>query len=228
MKKQYWSAIFFIVLFVHLVAVQLQHSLLQMVSKPLLIPLLVTFFQSKVVATSTIKNWVLAALFFSWVGDVLLMFVPKNEIFFLLGLSAFLLAHICYIIFFHKIKLLEKITGRAWLLLPVVVYYGLLIYLLSPHLLEMKLPVQIYGLVISFMFMLALHMLFIVNKKAGVLMMVGALLFVLSDSILAINKFYHPFKIAGVLIMLTYGLAQYFIVKGALAYLSTIKQCKAA
>jgi uncharacterized membrane protein YhhN len=43
---------------------------------------------------------------------------------------------------------------------------------------------------------------------------IGALLFALSDSILAINKFHTSIHFAGVLIMLTYGLAQLFLVKG--------------
>ena len=50
-------------------------------------------------------------------------------------------------------------------------------------------------------------------------MMAGALLFVISDSVLAINKFYHPFEIAGIIIMLTYGLAQFFIAEGAIQYI---------
>lgn len=50
-------------------------------------------------------------------------------------------------------------------------------------------------------------------------MLAGAALFVLSDSVLAINKFYQSFELAGLLIMLTYGAAQYFIVKGAIEYL---------
>jgi uncharacterized membrane protein YhhN len=50
-------------------------------------------------------------------------------------------------------------------------------------------------------------------------MMTGALLFVVSDSTLAINKFYQSFEIAGVVIMLTYGLAQLFIVEGANRYI---------
>jgi uncharacterized membrane protein YhhN len=62
-------------------------------------------------------------------------------------------------------------------------------------------------------------LLFIKNKEAGKWMMVGALLFVISDSVLAINKFYLPFDGAGVIIMLTYGLAQLFIVKGAASYM---------
>jgi hypothetical protein len=46
----------------------------------------------------------------------------------------------------------------------------------------------------------------------------------MSDSILAINKFYQPFEAAGVLIMLTYGLAQFFIVQGAIKYIRGQKE----
>ncbi len=64
-----------------------------------------------------------------------------------------------------------------------------------------------------------MHMLFIKNKLAGKLMMIGAVFFLLSDSLLAINKFYRPFELAGILVMLTYGLAQLFITEGAIRYI---------
>jgi uncharacterized membrane protein YhhN len=83
----------------------------------------------------------------------------------------------------------------------------------------MKLPVRVYGVVISFMLMLAMHMLFINEKKPGRWMFTGALLFVISDSVLAVNKFYQPFALAPVLIMITYGLAQLFITQGAIEYI---------
>ena len=51
-------------------------------------------------------------------------------------------------------------------------------------------------------------------------MMAGAFLFVVSDSLLAINKFYQSFEMAGIIIMLTYGLAQLFIVHGAVKYIN--------
>ena len=160
------------------------------------------------------------ALLFSWTGDLLLMFQGNDPLFFLLGLSSFLTAHIFYIIFFHRVRIEEEVKGNLWLVLLVAVYYIALIALLSPYLKDMKLPVRVYGVVISFMLMLALHMRFIKNKIAGIWMMSGALLFILSDSTLAINKFYRPFEFAGVIIMLTYGLAQFFIVEGANGYIS--------
>ncbi len=83
----------------------------------------------------------------------------------------------------------------------------------------MKIPVTVYGLVISTMLLFALHVASIKNREAAKWLLTGAILFVISDSVLAINKFYYPFEYSGVLIMLTYGMAQWFIVKGAILYL---------
>lgn len=182
---------------------------------------LVLYFLSQVNGiSSSLKKWIVAALSFSWLGDVLLMFQPKDQVFFLLGLSAFLVAHIFYIIFFHQVRVKEKLHSNGWSLLIVAAYYFILMNLLSPYLGEFKLPVRVYGVAISFMLMLAIHMLFIKNRIAGIMMLGGAILFVVSDSILAINKFYQPFQLAGVLIMFSYGAAQFFIVEGAIRYIS--------
>ena len=88
------------------------------------------------------------------------MFQDNSPDFFLFGLAAFLLAHIFYIIFFHQVRTREGIKGNPFLLIPVTVYYAGLIIWLSPYLGDMKLPVMVYGLVISFMLMLAMHMSF--------------------------------------------------------------------
>ncbi|MEP6700423.1 MAG: lysoplasmalogenase [Bacteroidota bacterium] len=223
MKKQTWLIIFFAVLAADITGIQLNNGLLQYISKPLIIPVILGYFLSQTNnIASKLKKWIVLALFFSWVGDVLLMAQSGREVFFLFGLCSFLLAHIFYIVFFHYVRVREKVKGNPWLLLIVVIYYAGLIYLLSPFLGDMKLPVRIYGVVISVMFILAMHMLFIKNKLAGQWMMAGALLFVISDSVLAINKFYQPFKAANVIIMLTYGLAQLFIVKGAVRYINSV------
>lgn len=219
MKKQGLVILFFGLLAINIAGVETGNQLLQYLSKPLLMPLLILFFMiNTAVGSGALKKWILLALFFSWAGDVLLLFQDKIPDFFLFGLTAFLLAHVFYIVFFHSIRVREGIKGKIMLLLPVAVYYiGLMIWL-SPHLGDMTMPVRIYGLIISFMFMLALHMLFIRNKQTAQLMVAGALLFVVSDSILAINKFYMPFRFSGAVIMITYGLAQYFLVKGAARY----------
>jgi uncharacterized membrane protein YhhN len=149
------------------------------------------------------------------------MLQDDNPNFFLFGLSSFLIAHIFYILFFHFVRIKENIKGKWYLLLIVAVYYAIIISILSPYLGNMKLPVRIYAVVISFMFMLAMHMLFIKNTMAGLWMMTGALLFIISDSLLAINKFYFPFQMAGIFVMTTYGLAQLFITEGAVRYINS-------
>ena len=220
MKKSYWIITYSVVLAVHLAGIYLNNETLQVFSKPLLVILLIIYFLLQTrIWNDALKKWILAALFFSWVGDVLLMFQGEDQLFFLLGLSSFLIAHIFYIVFFHNIRLRENIKSSWLLLFIVVVYYAVLITMLSPYLGAMKLPVRVYGIFISFMFLLAMHMLFIKNKPAGLLMMIGALFFVVSDSILAINKFYQSFESAGITIMLTYGLAQLFITEGAIRYI---------
>ena len=217
---------FAVALITDLIGIYLKNDILVYVAKPLIVITLIFYFLS---ATWKFENGLMKiiamALTFSWLGDVVLMFDSFNKNVFLIGLLAFLFAHLVYIRFFSLVRMEEKIKLKPGLILLVVVYYSGLIYLLFNDLHDMKIPVLVYGIVISIMFLLALHMLFIKNKEAGRLMMLGALLFIFSDSILAINKFYEPFEYAGIAIMLTYGIAQLLITLGAVRYItSTSKQ----
>jgi len=191
--------------------------------KALLIPLLLIFFLvSAKGISSPLKKWIGGALLFSWIGDVLLMFVSKNEIFFLLGLGSFLTAHIFYIFSFQKITRTEKLRRNIFLDIITAVYTLSLLFFLKPYLGEMKIPVYAYGCILGTMLGGALRLSALKNRPAGFSIVFGASLFVISDSMLALNKFYQPFEAAGILIMLTYGLAQLFIVKGAIRYLNSV------
>ena len=222
MNKNYWILVYLIVLAIDLFAVSSGNEVLRYFSKPLLMPLLVACFTFSTPSfVSGLKKWVVLALVFSWAGDVLLMFDTLNNNFFIFGLIAFLIAHIFYIIFFEGILRSENLKKNYWLFLPVLIYYGALIYVLSPHLGDMKLPVRIYGVVISYMLIQALQIARIKNRSASSFMIVGAVLFIASDSILAINRFYRPFEFAGIAIMATYGIAQLLITLGAVRYISS-------
>jgi uncharacterized membrane protein YhhN len=220
--KKVWIIFFLFVLLVNLLAIYLDNETLRFISKSLLVPVLIVYFFIQTGrADSVLKTWVVLAQVFSWFGDLLLLFEGRKPVFFLLGLSSFFVAQVFYIIFFHNIRMKEYIRGNALLLLLVIVYYFILISIISPFLGNLKLPVRIYGVVLSFMLMLAMHTLFSSNKRAGWWMTAGAILFVASDSMLAINKFYSTFNYAAILIMLTYGLAQLFIVEGAEKYINS-------
>jgi uncharacterized membrane protein YhhN len=220
MNKTWWIVLFVIVLSADIAGLLLSDKTVQYISKPFIVVSLIGYFITVTsINQGTVKRWILFALSLSWLGDMLLMFQENDEIFFLSGLSAFLAAHICYIIYFFKVGKREKLQ-RNLIILAIAIVYGVsILKFLSPYLGEMKWPVRVYGVVITIMFSMAMHMIFIKNKQAGYLLATGALLFVISDSILALNKFYRSFELAGVVIMLTYGLAQFLITAGAIQYI---------
>jgi uncharacterized membrane protein YhhN len=165
----------------------------------------------------TNKFILLAALIFSWLGDILLLFVFKDAIYFILGLVAFLTAHIFYIVLF--IKEIKKVNGKVEFkkgLILIAIYLSILLLILIPHLGGLVIPVIIYAVVISTM----LYMACLLNshwpKPASIYLLTGAVSFILSDSILAFNKFYHPVPMSGFLIMLTYLFAQWALVRSCI------------
>jgi uncharacterized membrane protein YhhN len=224
-KKRFWITLFLVTLLIDIAAVYLRNEILSSVAKPLLMPLLVFYF---ILNTnnfiSPLKKWIVLALVFSWAGDVLLMFESMNPDFFMSGLAAFLIAHFFYILFYESIIRSENIKKNYWWFIPVLIYYVSIIYILSPHLGDMKLPVRIYGIVISYMLIQALQTAMITNQNAAGLMIAGSVLFIASDSLLAINKFHGSFEDAGIAIMLTYGIAQLLITLGAVRYITSISK----
>lgn len=220
MRKTYPIILFFLFLTTELLLIWTGYDQYRYFTKPLLVPLLILYFVTNLGGEkSPLKKWIIMALLFSWIGDVLLMFEQRDPIFFILGLASFLVAHIFYIIFFSTIKILNGIKTCYLILVLAIAYYISMMMLLRPSGLdELGWPVRIYGAVILFMLFYAMHMIYI-GKVAGNNMIAGAVLFVVSDSLLAINKFYYSLSYAGVVIMLTYALAQFFIVRGAINYI---------
>jgi uncharacterized membrane protein YhhN len=181
----------------------------------LLLPLIVAAF----ISTNFQNKSLLAfALVFSWIGDTLLLFVFKDAIYFVLGLVAFLIAHIFYIILFAKElkKANGKIELRKPVLLLITIYLIALLMILIPHLGSLTIPVIIYAIVISSMLYMACLLSFYWPRPASTYLFTGAISFILSDSILAFNKFYQPVPMSGFLIMATYLYAQYALVKSCL------------
>lgn len=195
-------------------------NLLRYTTKPLLMPVLIGIFMLSVDKNFKLKNTFVIALLFSCLGDVALMFVPQNENFFLLGLAAFLITHILYIIAFVKIGNKAGFVKRTPLALtPLIIYFVALIAWLYPHLIsDLKIPVVVYALTIALMVVFALNNYRSIPDKAFWNHLMGATLFVLSDSLIAINAFIQPIAFAGVFIMILYVAGQYLITKGFVVF----------
>jgi len=136
---------------------------------------------------------VLLGLFFSWGGDMALMF-QENRKAFTAGLGLFLAAHIVYAIIFMFLGCFS-----AWeiISIPLLLVAGVGFYrLLQPNLGRMKWPVIGYISIISVMVSRALSTLAspVFNPGQALMIVVGAFLFYFSDVILAANRFWRPWK----------------------------------
>lgn len=214
-EKQF-ALIFSLILVLELICNQFESlSQWHYLTKPLIVISLIVFFflQSKTLQKS-IRKFMVLALLFSLAGDILLMFDDQNPMFFMFGLIAFLIAHIMYIIVYMK----HRNTSRQPFLfiMMLLVYAAGLFYLLKDGLGVMLIPVVVYMIVILTMATTAYLRKGNVPIQNYNLVFLGAVLFLVSDSLLSLNMFYKTIPFANILIMLTYGLAQFFIVLGIL------------
>lgn len=194
-----------------------------------LMPLLALFYYQTIVKPiSAFHKKMFLAIFFSWLGDVFLIFAtPQNPNFFLAGLVSFLIAHVMYVVTFLQVG--EKneevsFTPKLLLVLPLIVYMGVLLSLLVPSFLNneeakpLLVPVLIYSTVIFTMVIMAINRLGRVNRESFMWTLGGALLFMVSDSFIALSTFKKDMTIpyASVWIMILYITGQFLIAKGIL------------
>ena len=151
------------------------------------------------------RRLIVAGLCFSLVGDVLLM-LPSDQ--FVPGLLSFLIAHLFYIAAFRS-RIKGSTSART--ALGCVAYGSFMLWLLFPRLGDMKLPVSIYLLVILAMAWQALNRWAITQSRGAMFAAAGAILFVASDSMIALHRFFSPFRLAELLILVTYFTAQWLI-----------------
>jgi len=185
------------------------------ITKPAIIGMLLVFFlKHSEVLDKNIKNWTIAALIFSWAGDILLIFEEWHPELFMFGLISFLIAHIFYMLIFLKHRNTNK--NPLGFIILLLVYASGLFYFLKNGLDEMLIPVIVYMLVILSMATAAFLRQGNTSKRSYILVFLGAICFMISDSLLALNKFYNSFDYAHISIMFSYALAQYLIILGIL------------
>jgi len=148
---------------------------------------------------------IVTGLGFSLVGDVMLM-LPGDR--FVPGLAAFLLAHLAYLVGFAS----GVALGTApVLLLPLLATGIALLLLLWPSLGNYRGPVLLYTAAIVLMVWQAWARSRALPGRGAMLAAAGAALFMLSDSILAMDRFRRPWPGAQVAIMTSYVAAQAMI-----------------
>lgn len=150
-------------------------------------------------------RWILIGLTFSMLGDIFLMLKQQR---FIAGLVSFLIAHILYIIgFYNQLTTTPQILHLLYFALPALAMFAFL----YPGLGKLKLPVLIYIGAILLMAFFSLEVYLATPTGFTLAAFFGALVFMVSDATLAINKFRLPFKAAQLVILSTYYIAQWLI-----------------
>jgi uncharacterized membrane protein YhhN len=153
----------------------------------------------------------------SLTGDVLLLWIDR---FFIFGLVAFLLAHVAYLVGLN----MPFSTVSAWgFILAIIIGLGgarVLRQIISALTLKgqkrMRVPVFVYGIVITLMLLSAMLKLTDPQWGAGasLLLAVGAFLFFISDIVLAWNKFVSPIQNGRMINIFLYHVGQILIAAG--------------
>lgn len=227
MKSKLFPILFLIVFVVELFSIYTDNNSLRMISKPLIIPVLAVWLIVSTQLKGRFHKNIFIGLIMAWFGDILLMFDSQSEMYFIFGLIAFLFCHIFYIRAFlldHKSNPNQKNPYFFISLGVFSVICGTLFFYLQPKLGGMQFPVLIYAIVISIMAIMAVNRYRKVNFYSFKLILFGAVLYLISDSTLACNKFGSALPYAGLIIMSTYMLAQWLIVYGTITRELIVKQ----
>ena len=211
----------------HLISIQSDIADLNLYTKPLLMVFLLLYFLVNSSKTSHPAYLVIVgALVFSWIGDMFLMFQSKNASFFIFGLGAFLVSHVFYIVGYRKSrntaseKQLSKPRLARYTFFLALICLSLII-VLQPHLGDLLIPVVIYAATITYMAITSIHRFGKTSTSSFWMVTIGALLFMFSDSTIALDKFVDPISNARLIIMTTYIAGQYFIVQGLVKHVRT-------
>lgn len=152
------------------------------------------------------RSLIIAGLLASLAGDIFLML--RGERFFAPGLLCFLAAHLLYITAYRS---RGDFGFTWWLLLLYAAYCALLVYRLWPSVGSLRIPIIVYAAVLMVMGWQAAEMWLIRRDWSALAAMAGGVLFLLSDSTLALDKFRTPIAQNSVIVMSTYWAAQLLI-----------------
>lgn len=182
---------------------------------PLLMPFVLGWtLLTRPVPTRRILVPLLIAQVFSFFGDLLLaaegQFVP--------GVAMFLLAQVAYIVTFLGWRGPHLIRLKPWTVLPYAAYLAAMLIVVVPRAGELALPIVVYGTTLCAMAAVAMDATARIEPRSARALLIGTILFVISDSMIALTKFEVVAQgaIAATILIGTYCAAQILIALGVL------------
>jgi uncharacterized membrane protein YhhN len=175
---------------------------------PIYLLVFFAFYQKKVEGSA----FLLGGIVFCSIGDVWLDLDAQK--YFLFGLGSFFVGHVLYATAFYKNW--EYRAAKVWGAPAIFAFAAVMVFWIKQNLTSVTepffLPVVLYVLIISLMSIFALFH----KSQDYKYIFCGALVFMLSDSLIAVDKFIYPLPnpMGAFAIMATYYIAQYLIVWG--------------
>jgi uncharacterized membrane protein YhhN len=208
--------VFWIILFIHCLFHYL-HLPFVGISKLLLIPSLLVylFTRKKEEALAGINFYYLVAIVFAFIGDMLLVII--NDLLFLPGVISYIVNLFFLSIFFLQLyKIHFHHLLRPLLVVLILAVIGYFVFgFLGDKLRQFQLPVLVY------MFFVAITAALAMNTtqhpqlhRTGWYFFIGIMVFILSNTILVLNRFHFLYHNLYIGVMLTYGTAQYLLARG--------------
>jgi uncharacterized membrane protein YhhN len=210
----------FIVYYVILAIVEIMaqlygNTLLIYLTKPALVLSLAVLYLVKTRGEkSALKTLFLTALFFAVCGDIFLMIKGKDL--FIAGLASFLVMQWLYTIVFRKQTTAINLRKQYVTLLPFLLYAIIFFLFINPQDPVLRIAIGVYAISIAVMVWSAFVRKNNASRRSYTMVFVGAILFLLSDSLIAIGRFVNHIPMQALWVMSTYALAQLLITLGVI------------
>ncbi|GAB3949093.1 lysoplasmalogenase [Spirosoma harenae] len=216
-----FTILFTVVTILEMLGDTLGIKLLHYGCKPLIMGMLLYYVwqQFRSINFTGSTRWLMIGMTFALLGDVFLM-IQEMDLF-ALGLGSFLVMQICYS---RSFLLSIQASGRSirprsfsLTAIPFVIYDGIFLFLVKPQFFRNPDLTPLWWPVVGYVFCLSIMGVLAFQRRglAGYTWVaIGAILFILSDSAIAVDKFLQPITGATWFIMTTYAAAQYLIVSG--------------
>lgn len=209
---------FALISLIHLAGESVAANLVRYLTKPLLMPALALYY----FVNAGSASWVMvAALAGGWLGDIFLMIPDRDEKkrFFKMGLVAFLLGHLFYVWAFLEKAGLESLSLAGMAGILFFAGYGLVVFKkLKPYMGALFVPITLYIVVIALMGICASLCLGSQPMPAALVVVLGAFIFMVSDTLNAWNRFAGAVPYERILVMATYLGGQFLLIQGYLQF----------
>ena len=217
--KSLWINSYILIIIIHLYACFYQIENIRSYTKVLLMPFLLKIYKNSTTEENRSKL-ICIGLFLGFIGDTLLIF-SDSLLFLICGLISFLAGHLCYIIEMIKRIKMKNFIKKFWIFILLIIFISFniiwqYIYYLRDGLIRGKMivPGLLYLLILGLLNLFSFFYTICYFEKRKLLLVLGTLLFWVSDFTLARSLFYETNIYYPFIVMSTYISAQTLITYG--------------